>query len=129
MGLEEMLAPGIRGFLATSSKTGQVNTAVYAVPRIVDGETVAWGMADGRTWRNVLENPHASYAWFAPGEGYRGARLALLLSRTEDEGEMLEEFRERVRARGHADPEAVRHVAYFRVVETRPLVGGTRPAL
>jgi len=71
--------------------------AVYAVPHIVDAGTVAWGMTDGRTWNNVRENPNASYTYFAPGEGFRGARLTLTLSRTEDSGEMLEKIRERDR--------------------------------
>ncbi len=122
MNLVEMLKPGGKGIIATASKAGVVNTAVYAVPHVVDGETVAWGMADGRTWDNVRENPNASYAYFAPGEGFRGARLILALSRTEDAGEMLEKIRERVRSIVPADPGAVKHVAYFRVVETRPLV-------
>ena len=41
MNLEEMLKPGGRGILATASKLGVVNTAVYAVPRIGIGDTVA----------------------------------------------------------------------------------------
>lgn len=122
MKLLEMLESGGKGIIATASKAGVVNTAVYAVPHVVDGDTVAWGMTDGRTWDNIRENPHASYAYFAPGEGYRGARLTLDLSRTEDSGEMLEKIRERVRLKVPADPGVVKHVAYFKVVETRSLV-------
>jgi len=122
MQLKDILVPGGRGILATASRKGEVNTAVYAAPRIVDEETLAWGMADGRTWENVRENPRASFAWFAPGEGYKGVRLALVLSRTEDSGEMLDGIRERARAKSPVNPESIRHVAYFKVVETRPLV-------
>ncbi len=121
MDLKEMLKPGGRGVISTASKTGAVNSAVYAVPHIVDEKTVAWGMTDGRTWRNVMENPNAAYAYFGGGDGYWGTRLTLVLSRTEDSGELLEKIRERARAKSPVNPEAIRHVAYFNVVETRPL--------
>jgi len=122
MKVGDVLKPGGRGVIATASRTGVVNMAVYAVPHVVDDETVAWGMTDGRTWNNVRENPNASYAYFAPGEGFRGARLTLSLSRTEDSGEMLEKIRERTGMVSPGNPDAVKHVAYFKVVETRPLV-------
>ena len=122
MKIGDVLKPGGRGVIGTASKAGVVNMAVYAVPHIVDAETVAWGMTDGRTWNNVRENPNASYTYFAPGEGYRGARLTLTLSRTEDSGGMLEKIRERTAASSPGNPLAVKHVAYFKVVETRPLV-------
>ena len=122
MNLRDVLTPGGRGVIGTSSKTGVVNMAVYAVPHVVDNETVAWGMTDGRTWDNVRENPNASYTYFAPGEGFRGARLTLTLSHTEDSGTMLAKIRERTAASSPGNPQAVKHVAYFKVVETRPLV-------
>lgn len=122
MTLEEVLKPGGRGVIATASKEGEVNTAVYALPHVVDAETVAWGMTDGRTWNNVRQNPHAAYVYFAPGDGFHGARLTLSLLRTEDSGEMLARIRKRTAAASAGSPEAVKHVAYFRVDETRPLV-------
>lgn len=122
MKLEDVLKPGGRGVIATASKDGEVNTAVYALPHVVDAETVAWGMTDGRTWNNVRQNPHAAYVYFAPGEGFRGARLTLSLLRTEDSGEMLAKIRQRTAAASPGNPEAVKHVAYFKVDETRPLV-------
>ena len=122
MNIEDVLKPGGRGVIGTASKAGVVNMAVYSVPHIVDDETVAWGMTDGRTWDNVRENPNASYTYFAPGEGFRGARLTLSLSRTEDSGEMLAKIRELTGASCPGNPQTLTHVAYFKVVETRPLV-------
>ncbi len=122
MKIGDVLKPGGRGVIATASRAGVVNMAVYAVPHVVDEETVAWGMTDGRTWNNVRENPNASYAYFASGEGFRGARLTLSLARTEDSGEMLAKIRERTGMVSPGNPDAVKHVAYFKVVETRPLV-------
>jgi len=122
MNIGDVLKPGGRGVIGTASKDGVVNMAVYAVPSVVDDETVAWGMTDGRTWNNVRENPNASYTYFEPGEEYRGSRLTLSLSRTEDSGGMLAKIREQTRASSPGNPQAIKHVAYFKVVETRPLV-------
>jgi hypothetical protein len=122
MKIGDVLKPGGRGVIGTASKAGVVNMAVYGVPHVVDDETVAWGMTEGRTWNNVRENPNASYAYFAPGEGFHGARLMLSLTRTEDSGKMLAKIRERTGTVSPGNPQAVRHVAYFKVIETRPLV-------
>jgi hypothetical protein len=122
MDLREIFAPGGRGIIATSAKDGTVNTAVYAAPQVIDGETVAWGMTDGRTWDNIRGNPRASYAYFDSGDGYRGCRLTLSLERTEDGGETLRKVRERAATASPAAPGAIRHVAYFKVIESRPLV-------
>lgn len=122
MKIEDVMKPGGHGVIGTASKSGVVNMAVYAVPHVLGDETVAWGMTDGRTWDNVRENPNASYTYFAPGGGYRGARLTLSLLKTEDSGEMLAKIRERTGASSPANPDVVKHVAYFKVVETRPLV-------
>ncbi|MGE5247522.1 MAG: pyridoxamine 5'-phosphate oxidase family protein [Verrucomicrobiota bacterium] len=122
MNLQDALKPGGKGIMATASKSGAVNTAVYAVPHIVDGETLVWGMTDGRTWDNVRENPNAVYTYFAPGEGFRGVRLGLSLVRSEDSGETLAMIRQRAASASPAEPEKIRHAVYFKVTETRPLV-------
>ena len=79
-------------------------------------------MTDGRTWNNVQENPNASYTYFAPGEGFRGARLTLSLSRTEDSGRCSRRSASGPPPRVPGTRRPVKHVAYFKVVETRPLV-------
>jgi len=122
MNLQEALKAGGKGVMATASKAGTVNTAIYAAPHIVDAETLAWGMTDGRTWSNVRENPSAVYTYFAPGEGFRGVRVGLTLLRSEDSGELLAKIRERAGAASPVDPGKIRHVAYFKVTEARPLV-------
>ena len=57
MKLAELFPEGGRGVIATSGAGGVVNTAIYAKPQIVDDETLAWGMTDGRSYQNLTENP------------------------------------------------------------------------
>jgi len=115
--------PGGRGVMATADASGAVNTAIYASPRIIDEHTVAWGMTERRTYQNVRENPNASYLYIDPGGGFQGVRLTLRLKELKDSGPLLEEIRENTRTvSSPSAAEAVKYVAYFTIVERRPLV-------
>jgi len=123
MKISEHFKPGGKGVMATAGKGGRVNTAVYATPHIVNEETVAWGMTEGRTFQFAQENPHASYLYFAPGAGFTGIRLALERTAIESSGKLLETIRSRAsESSGPQAGSAVKHVVYYKVLETRPLV-------
>ena len=89
MKLAELFPEGGRGVIATADATGVVNTAVYAVPHVIDEDTVAWGMTSGRTHNNLLANPNASYLYLAPSRGGSGWRLTLHLKEIQDQGELF----------------------------------------
>ena len=111
------------GVIATASADGSVNTAVYARPHVIDENTLVWGMTEGRTFRNISENPHASYLFKSAGPGFSGVRLALELVRTEESGEMLEIIKKNTsEVVGPGAGLAVTHAAWFRVVGTRALI-------
>lgn len=111
------------GVMATADPTGNVNTAVYARPHVIDATTLAWGMTDGRTFHNVSANPRASFLFKSSGPGFCGARLYLQRLRIEDEGAMLTRIRQNTeQVVGHGAGQAVTHAVWFRVVETRPLI-------
>ena len=123
MKLAELFPSGGKGVIATASAAGVVNTAIYARPHIINDETLAWGMTDGRSYANLRENPRASYLYMAPVSGFSGWRLNLELTRIEDGGEMLEKIRMSTKEIVGAEAAAmVRHVGYFRVTEVRPLI-------
>ncbi|MGE5189569.1 MAG: pyridoxamine 5'-phosphate oxidase family protein [Gemmatimonadota bacterium] len=123
MKLSEYLAAGGSGVIATADRDGTINTAVYAAPHFVDENTVAWGMTDGRTYRNLCENPNAAFLHRAPGDGAAGVRMTLKLEQLRDTGDMLDAIRARARTvSGGAAADMVRYVAFFKVVETRPLM-------
>lgn len=123
MNLSEKLQPGGRGVIATASKDGVPNMAIYAVPHVMDGSTVAWGMTAGRTWRNLLENPHASYLYMMPGSAIAGVRLTLALKEISETDPLVNRIRETTRESVSLDAgESIRFVAFFDVTEIRPLV-------
>jgi len=58
-----------------------------------------------------------------PGVGFSGTRIGLKLTRIENSGEMLHAVRDRTsQIVGPAAAAAVKYVAYFKVVEVRPLI-------
>jgi len=121
--LSELFKKEGRGVIATSNMQGEVNVAVYAAPHVVDDETLAWGMTEGRTYHNVMENPRAAYLYMYAGAGYSGVRLGLKLKRIENSGDMLDAIKARtseIVSPGAAA--AVKHVAYFTVIEVRTLI-------
>lgn len=123
MNLNELFRQHGLGVMATASKDGCVNTAVYARPHVMDEQTMVWGMTDGRTFRNISENPQASFLFKTSGPGFSGIRLALELVKTEESGPMLAKIKENADATvGSGTGAAVTHAAWFTVTEVRPLI-------
>jgi hypothetical protein len=123
MQLSELFSEGGRGVIATSNLQGEVNVAIYAVPHVIDDETLAWGMTEGRTYKNGAQNPRAAYLYMNPGAGFSGVRLGLKLKRIESSGKMLDAVRIRTsQIVSPAAGAAVKYVAYFTVVEVRALI-------
>jgi len=123
MKLAELFPEGGRGIIATADAKGVINQAVFAVPHVINEETLAWGFSEGRSLLNLRENPQASYLYLAPTRGYSGWRLTLTAKKEEREGEVLESIR--AGARNAAGPQAgaaLAAVVYFKVDEVRPLM-------
>ena len=123
MKLSELFQNDGIGIMATDGADGSVNTAVYARPHVIDEATLVWGMTDGRSFRNVSKNPHASYLFKQSGPGFSGVRLRLELIRTEQGGDMLASIQNNTnRVVGPGAGKVVTHAVWFRVVEVRPLI-------
>ena len=79
-----------RGILATADNEGKVDAAVYAKPKVLDEDTVAFIMLDRLTHANVKSNPHAAYLFVEEdGGGYRGLRLYMTMLSEEKDSERL----------------------------------------
>lgn len=123
MKLTERLQPGGMGVMATAGIDGTVNTAVYAPPHVTEDGTAAWGMTEGRTYRNVQGNPNASYLYIYPGGGYQGVRLTLRRKEVRESGSVLEMIRARTReSSGEGAASAIKYVTFFEILEERSLV-------
>jgi hypothetical protein len=123
MNLEEIFSSYGIGVMATAGADGRVNTAVYARPHQVDADTLVWGMTEGQTFRNISQNPHASYLFRQDMPGFRGIRLQLELLRSEEAGEMLEKIRQETsRIVGPDAGGYVTHAVWFRITGRKALI-------
>ncbi len=52
-----------------NTKEGRVDAAVYARPKVLDGENVVFIMRDRLTHANLQSNPHAAYLFMEEGSG------------------------------------------------------------
>ena len=123
MNISEIFNQEGTGVIATSAADGIVNTAIYARPHIIDEKHVAWGMTEGRTHNNVVQNPHGAYIFIIQGPGYRGVRLGLKLQKIEESGSLLDSIKASTEKIVNPQAaQAVKYAAYFEIIEIRPLV-------
>jgi hypothetical protein len=107
------------GVLATADSEGVVDVAIYAVPHVIDHETIAFIMTDKLTHYNLQSNPHAAYLFMEDGDRYKGKRLFLTKTKEEKDSAALESLRRRE----YPHLKGKEHLVYFRVDRVLPLIG------
>lgn len=114
------------GALATTNNNGDVNAAVFGSPRMIDQDTVIMAIGDNRSFRNLQENPKASFIVVEPGDSptdWKGVRLYLEVESFERYGELLDSFREKIRkVAGNKSANAIIAAIRFKVKNVRPLI-------
>jgi hypothetical protein len=114
------------GVLATANSNGDVNAAVFGSPRMIDEDTVIMAIGENRSFKNLQENPKASFIVVEPGQtpaSWKGVRLYLEVDSFERYGEVLDSFRENIRkVAGDRSAEAIQAAIRFKVVDVRPLI-------
>lgn len=111
------------GVLSTADTEGRVNSAVFSRPHFMDDETVAFIMNEKRSYKNIVENSHASYLFKEDSEGYVGVRLSLTKLKQERDAELIAKLSRRRYNNDQASHSKTRYLVYFRVDEQRPLIG------
>jgi len=109
------------GVLATADSNGNVDAAIYARPHVTDEQTVAFIMNERLSYQNITSNPKAVYLFLESCPGYKGKRLYLTKIREETDKELIDSIRRKTEK--HHDSDLKRHLVYFRVDRTRPLIG------
>jgi hypothetical protein len=117
------------GVLATAAGSGEVDTAIYSTPHMLEDGTIAFIMRDRLTHKNLLSNPYASYLFMETGGRYRGIRLFLKKIREDNDPELIAAM-----TRRHLSPEedkakGPKFLVYFAVNEILPLIGSGDPGV
>ncbi len=114
------------GVMATTSRDGEPNAAVFGSPYMPDDLTLVMGLADTRTAQNLLETGRAVFLSVLPHEDpmkTKGTRLYLRVRAMEREGANLDAIKEKIRAgAGEMAAARVRYAVFFDVESVRPLI-------
>ena len=110
------------GVLSTADADGNVNSAVYARPHIMDDGSLAFIMRDRLSYKNVTSNPRAAYLFREEGPGYHGKRLYLVKIREEDDADLISALSRRTYP-SEKDRRESKFLVHFKVERERPLVG------
>ena len=81
------------GVLSTADSEGNVDSAVYSRPHVMEDGTVAFIMNDRLSHHNLQSNSKASYLFREEGGGYQGKRFFLTKVKEEQDSELLNELK------------------------------------
>lgn len=109
------------GVLSTADKEGNVNSAIYARPHVMDDGNLGFIMRDRLSHHNLSTNPKAAYLFREGDAGYKGIRLHLSKVSEEHDTPLVEELCRRCRI--DKSPDAVRYLVVFRIDKEMPLIG------
>jgi hypothetical protein len=110
------------GVFSTSDDHGEVNSAVYAKPHVLDSNTVQFIMRDRLSRANLKKNVQACYLYIEKGTGYSGVRLYLSMVNEEQDEEKIKAMSRRPSRIG--DENGDRFLVTFKVEKVLTLIGG-----
>ncbi len=111
------------GVLSTADAMGNVDSAVYARPPIMEDGSMAMIMRDRLSHHNLQSNPRAAYLFIQDGEGYKGKRFFLSKIREEQDQEKIQALSRRFRHSEQGLNPEPRFLVYFRIDKELPLIG------
>lgn len=111
------------GIISTADAAGRVDSAVYARPKVLAEDKVAFLMRERLTYSNLQANPYASYLFLESGPGYRGLRLYLKKLREDQDPAIVEEMTRCWLTPREDEEKGPKHVVYFKVEKILPLIG------
>ncbi|MEE9913531.1 MAG: pyridoxamine 5'-phosphate oxidase family protein [Deltaproteobacteria bacterium] len=113
------------GVLSTSSKSGEVDSAYFGSPHMIDESTVVVALGKNRTYANLQENPHACYMIMEPGKSifeWKGLRIYLKMTRCETSGDNVDLMKKMISEKaGEAAAKTIYAAVSFSVAGVRPL--------
>lgn len=113
------------GVLSTSSKTGEVDSAYFGSPRMIDEATVIVALGKNKTLTNLQENPNACYFIMEPGKSifeWKGLRIYLKMAKCETSGATLDMMKKIISEKaGEAAGKMIHAAVTLSVTSVRPL--------
>ena len=111
------------GILSTADSEGNVDSALYARPHIMEDTTLALIMHDRLSHANLQSNPKAAYLFLEDGQEYEGKRFFLTKVKEEQDPEKIESLRRRSYAPDDPMQKKDVFLVYFQIDQELPLIG------
>ena len=111
------------GVLSTADSEGNVDSALYARPHIMEDGSLALIMRDRLSRVNLQSNPKAAYLFLEEGSGYKGKRFFLTKIREEQDAEKIESLRRRSYTPDDRMHQEDVFLVYFQIDRELPLIG------
>ena len=114
------------GVLSTADSDGNVDSAIYARPHVMEDGTLALIMRDRLSHANLQSNPKASYLFKEEGPGYKGKRFFLTKINEEQDEQKIDALKRRSYPQDEKIHEEARYLVYFTIEKELPLIGTGR---
>ena len=111
------------GVLSTADAQGKINSAIYARPKILEGNRIALIMRERLTYKNLQENPYAAYLFLENTPGHKGVRLILQKLHEDDNPELIAQMTRRGLSPAEDKAKGPKHIVYFQVKKALSLIG------
>ena len=110
------------GVLSTADNEGNVDSAIYARPHVLEDGTLAMIMRDRLSHKNLQSNPKAAYMFIENVPGYQGKRFFLTKIGEEQDQDKINALRRRSYT-NHDHDQSASFLVYFRIEKELPLIG------
>jgi hypothetical protein len=112
------------GVLSTADSTGKVDAAIYSIPHIFDGGTLAFVMRERLTHLNLQSNPYAAFLFIENVSGHKGLRLFLKKVKETTDSALIAKMTRRNLTPEDDKQKGPKFLVYFSVEKILPLIGG-----
>ena len=111
------------GVLSTADSQGNVDSAIYARPHVMEDGTLALIMRDRLSHSNLQSNPKAAYLFLEEGSGYKGKRFFLTKVKEEQDAEKIASLSRKTYVNDDRVHQEAKFLVYFRIDKELPLIG------
>ena len=111
------------GVLSTADSEGNVDSAIYARPHVMEDGTLALIMRDRLSHSNLQSNPKAAYLFLEEGSGYKGKRFFLTKVKEEQDAEKIASLSRKTYVNDDRVHQEAKFLVYFRIDKELPLIG------
>lgn len=113
------------GVLSTSNKAGEVDSAYFGSPYMIDESTIIVALGKNKTFANLQENANACYMIMEPGKSimeWKGLRIYMKMTKSEISGDTVDMMRKIISEKaGEAAGKMIYAAVTFSVSSVRPL--------